>query len=131
MDPDPDPRHCIGTTQWLFPPVAAWSDGEPAAVQVECIGKTPAAAGRLGRLRAKAFAPLFRRKEVRVIFRAKTVTATLATVRAWVGHKGFSTFIPVFQIRIRIGSGFNQVSGSGPVFGIRIRIQEGTKGPQK
>ncbi len=93
MDPDPDPRHCIGTTQWLFPPVAAWSDGEPAAVQVECIGKTPAAAGRLGRLRAKAFAPLFRRKEVRVIFRAKTVAATLATVRAWVGHKGFSTFI--------------------------------------
>jgi hypothetical protein len=29
----------------------------------------------------------------------------------------------VFRIRIRIGSGFNQVSGSG--FHFRIRIQEG------
>jgi hypothetical protein len=39
----------------------------------------------------------------------------------------------VFRIRIRIGSGFNQVSGSGSVFGIRfrIRIQEGKYDPQK
>jgi hypothetical protein len=36
-------------------------------------------------------------------------------------------FKPGFRIRIRIriGSGFNQVIGSGSVFGIRIRIQEG------
>jgi hypothetical protein len=34
-------------------------------------------------------------------------------------------------LRIRIGSGFNQVSGSGSGFGIRIRIQEGKNGPQK
>ncbi len=36
-------------------------------------------------------------------------------------------------IRIRIGSGFNQVSasGSGSVLGIRIRIQEGKNEPQK
>ncbi len=33
------------------------------------------------------------------------------------------------MFRIRIGSGFNQVSGSG--FGIRIRIQEGKNDPQK
>jgi hypothetical protein len=32
-----------------------------------------------------------------------------------------------FRIRIRIGSGFNRVSGSG--FGIRIRIQEGKNDP--
>jgi hypothetical protein len=36
-----------------------------------------------------------------------------------------------FRIRIRIGSGFNQVSGSGSVFGIRIRIQEDKNDPQK
>ncbi len=36
-----------------------------------------------------------------------------------------------FRIRIRIGSEFNQVSGSGSVFGIRIRIQEGKNDPQK
>jgi hypothetical protein len=35
-----------------------------------------------------------------------------------------------FRIRIRIGSGFNQASGSGSVFGIRIRIQEGKNDPQ-
>jgi hypothetical protein len=34
---------------------------------------------------------------------------------------------PVFQIRIRIGSGFNQISGSGS----RIRIQEDKKRPIK
>jgi hypothetical protein len=33
--------------------------------------------------------------------------------------------------RIRIGSGFSRVSGSGSVFGIRIRIQEGKNDPQK
>jgi hypothetical protein len=33
------------------------------------------------------------------------------------------------RIRIRIGSGFNRVSGSGSVFG--IRIQEGKNDPQK
>jgi hypothetical protein len=33
--------------------------------------------------------------------------------------------------RIRIGSGFNQVSGSGSVIGNRIRIQEGKNAPQK
>jgi hypothetical protein len=37
--------------------------------------------------------------------------------------------ISVFRIRIRIGSGFYQVIGSG--FGIRIRIQEGKNGPTK
>ena len=37
----------------------------------------------------------------------------------------------VFRIRIRIGSEFNQVSGSGSVFGIRIRIQEGKNVPQR
>jgi hypothetical protein len=38
-----------------------------------------------------------------------------------------------FRIRIRIGSVFNRVSGSGSVFGIRfrIRIQEGKNDPQK
>ncbi len=35
------------------------------------------------------------------------------------------------RIQIRIGSGFNRVSGSGPGFGIRIRIQEGNNDPQK
>jgi hypothetical protein len=39
--------------------------------------------------------------------------------------------LPVLRIRIRIESGFNQVSGSGSVFGIRIRIQEGKNGPKK
>ncbi len=34
-------------------------------------------------------------------------------------------------LRIRIGSGFNRVSGSGFGFGIRIRIQEGKNEPQK
>jgi hypothetical protein len=34
-------------------------------------------------------------------------------------------------IRIRIGSVFNWVCGSGSVFGIRIRIQEGKNDPQK
>jgi len=36
---------------------------------------------------------------------------------------GTGTLKPVFRIRIRIGSGFNQVLGSGSGFGIRIRIQ--------
>jgi len=35
------------------------------------------------------------------------------------------------RIRIRIGSGFNRVSGSVSAFGIRIRIQEGKSDPQK
>jgi hypothetical protein len=35
------------------------------------------------------------------------------------------------RIRIRTGSGFNRVSGSGSVFGIRIRIQEGKNDPRK
>jgi hypothetical protein len=35
------------------------------------------------------------------------------------------------RIRIRIGSRFNRVSGSGSVFGIRIRIQEGKNDSQK
>ncbi len=39
--------------------------------------------------------------------------------------------IPGFQIRIRMGSGFNLVSGSGSVFGILIWIQEGKNGTQK
>jgi hypothetical protein len=34
-------------------------------------------------------------------------------------------------LRIRIGSGFNRVSGSVSGFGIRIRIQEGNNDPQK
>jgi hypothetical protein len=38
-------------------------------------------------------------------------------------------FFAGLRIRIRIGSGFNQVSGSG--FGIKIRIQEGKNNPQK
>ncbi len=38
-------------------------------------------------------------------------------------------FEPGLRIRIPIGSGFNQVSGSG--FEIRIRIQEGKNYPQK
>jgi hypothetical protein len=66
-----------------------------------------------------------------VIFRAETVAATLATVRAWVGHKGFSTFIPVFQIRIRIESGFNQVSGSRPEIRNPNTDPGGHKGPTK
>jgi hypothetical protein len=37
----------------------------------------------------------------------------------------------VFRIRIWIGSGFNQVSGSVSGFGIQIRIQEGKNYPQK
>jgi hypothetical protein len=37
----------------------------------------------------------------------------------------------VFRIRIRIGSEFNQVNGSGSVFGLRIRIQEGKNYLQK
>jgi hypothetical protein len=39
---------------------------------------------------------------------------------------------PVFRFRIRIGSGFNKVSGSvtGSEFGIRIRIQEVKNDPQ-
>jgi hypothetical protein len=39
----------------------------------------------------------------------------------------------VFRIRIRIGSGFNQVSGPVSIagYGIRIRIQEGKNDPQK
>jgi hypothetical protein len=41
----------------------------------------------------------------------------------------FLQFKPVFQIRIRIGPGFNQVSGSG--FRIRIRSQEVKNDPQK
>jgi hypothetical protein len=36
-----------------------------------------------------------------------------------------------FRLRRRIGSGFNQVTGSGSVFGIRIKIQEGKNDPQK
>ncbi len=47
-------------------------------------------------------------------------------------HDGYITG---FRIRICIGSGFNQVSGSGsglgPLFGIRIRIQEGKNDSQK
>jgi hypothetical protein len=35
------------------------------------------------------------------------------------------------RIRIRNGSGFNRVSGSGSVFGIRIRIKEGKNYRQK
>jgi hypothetical protein len=35
--------------------------------------------------------------------------------------------LDVFRIRIRIGSGLGQVSGSVAGFGIRIRIQEGKK----
>ncbi len=35
----------------------------------------------------------------------------------------------LFRVRICVGSGFNQVSGSGSVFG--IRIQEGKNDPQK
>jgi hypothetical protein len=35
------------------------------------------------------------------------------------------------RIRIRFGSGFNRVSGSGFVFAIRIRIQEGKNDPLK
>jgi hypothetical protein len=40
---------------------------------------------------------------------------------------------PVLRIRIRIGSGFNQVSESGNVFGIwiRVRIQEDKNDPRK
>jgi hypothetical protein len=38
---------------------------------------------------------------------------------------------PGLWIRIRIGSLFNRVCGSGSVFGIRIRIQEGKNDPQK
>jgi hypothetical protein len=38
---------------------------------------------------------------------------------------------PGLRIRIRTGSGFNQVSGSGSAFGIRMRIQEGKNDPQK
>jgi hypothetical protein len=34
-----------------------------------------------------------------------------------------------YFVAFRIGSGFNQVSGSG--YGIRIRIQEGKNDPQK
>jgi hypothetical protein len=36
-----------------------------------------------------------------------------------------------YKQRIRIGSGFNRVSGSGSGFGIRIWIQEGKNDPQK
>jgi hypothetical protein len=36
---------------------------------------------------------------------------------------------PEAGLRIRIGSGFNRVSGSGSGFGIRIRIQEGKNDP--
>jgi hypothetical protein len=39
--------------------------------------------------------------------------------------------LPGLWIRIRIGSVFNQVCGSGSVFGIRIRIQEGKNDPKK
>jgi len=43
----------------------------------------------------------------------------------------FAAFMAGLRIRIRIGSGFNGVSGSGSVFGIRIRVQEGKNDPQK
>jgi hypothetical protein len=43
----------------------------------------------------------------------------------------FFTYKKGVRIRIRIGTGFNQVRGSGSVFGIRIRIQEGKNDPQK
>jgi hypothetical protein len=37
-------------------------------------------------------------------------------------YHGISMFRLGLRIRIRIGSGFNQVNGSGPGFGIQIRI---------
>jgi hypothetical protein len=40
----------------------------------------------------------------------------------WIFEKPTWALEPVFQIWIRIGSGFNRVSGSGSGFGIRIRI---------
>jgi hypothetical protein len=39
--------------------------------------------------------------------------------------------IPGLQIRIRVGSGFSRVSGSGFGKRIQIRIQEGKNDPQK
>jgi hypothetical protein len=42
---------------------------------------------------------------------------------------GIQCFFAVFGIRI--GSGFNQVSGSGSIIGIRILIQEGKNDPLK
>jgi hypothetical protein len=44
---------------------------------------------------------------------------------------GTKLLCAVFWIRIRLGSGINQVSRSLPGFGIWIRIQEGKNDPQK
>ncbi len=46
-------------------------------------------------------------------------------------HVSTLPLLPVLRIRIRIGSGFNEASGSANGFRIRIRIQEGKNYPQK
>jgi hypothetical protein len=54
---------------------------------------------------------------------------TLLPILNFGGFSPIPVGFAVFWIRILIGSGFNQVLGSG--FGIRIRIQQGKNYPQE
>jgi hypothetical protein len=63
---------------------------------------------------------VFKVKIGRILIRPATKSA---------GPTANKTTVPGLRIRIRIGSVFNQASGSGSIFG--IRIQEGNNNPQK
>ncbi len=73
---------------------------------------------------------MYKRLSERPEFRFKVYFLILVTFLAPGSGTG-SVLDPGLWIRIRIGSVFNWVCGSGSVFGIRIRIQKGKKAPQK
>ncbi len=54
---------------------------------------------------------------------------TILTLKFVILWAGSFVLVKCSWIRIRIGSGFNQISGSGSGFG--IRIQKGKNDPQK